>query len=340
MDYGIQSSHHLSAAPQTLLQSQQPPAPAAHLYSAYYSTANPNPYPNPIVRHEDPSPSTLVFADGAVAQAVESGYDGQAVSYGAYQPHQHTAAPYPYAQILGVASFQQAKKKLKMHSNILDLEEKKQKVIEGGASAAEVRVCTICNVVCNSNKVFASHLAGEKHALKAYGPNYRTMVPKIKAHLKQMNYAKKSIPKPLNKIQSSVFNPAPKPVQTFFCEVCKIDCNGQETLNTHKMGKKHKGNLQKLQQKITPKPSASSSDKNISSGEDQTTTNAEAVKKTPPAKESLQTKKEKVVKGGAAEEAIIVCALCDVVCNSKAVYESHIAGKKHLYLINKQETRA
>ncbi|XVE54731.1 hypothetical protein DITRI_Ditri03aG0105300 [Diplodiscus trichospermus] len=45
-----------------------------------------------------------------------------------------------------------------------DLEVKKKKVLEGGAAAACVRVCTICNVVCNSQKVFNYHLSGQKHA--------------------------------------------------------------------------------------------------------------------------------------------------------------------------------
>lgn len=46
------------------------------------------------------------------------------------------------------------------------LETKKQKVIAGGAPPDSVRICTICNIVCNGDKVFAFHLAGEKHAFK------------------------------------------------------------------------------------------------------------------------------------------------------------------------------
>ncbi|KAG8384637.1 hypothetical protein BUALT_Bualt04G0138600 [Buddleja alternifolia] len=44
-----------------------------------------------------------------------------------------------------------------------DLETKKRKVMEGGAPENNVRACSICNVVCNSAKVFDSHLAGQKH---------------------------------------------------------------------------------------------------------------------------------------------------------------------------------
>ena len=45
-----------------------------------------------------------------------------------------------------------------------DLETKKRKILEEGAKPNAVMVCTICNVVVNSQKVYSSHLAGSKHA--------------------------------------------------------------------------------------------------------------------------------------------------------------------------------
>ncbi|KAI3794011.1 hypothetical protein L1987_36636 [Smallanthus sonchifolius] len=45
-----------------------------------------------------------------------------------------------------------------------DLENKRMKVLQGGAAANAVRTCSICNVVCNSDTVFRFHLAGQKHA--------------------------------------------------------------------------------------------------------------------------------------------------------------------------------
>lgn len=45
-----------------------------------------------------------------------------------------------------------------------DLEVKKQRVLGHGAPAVGVRICTICNVVCNSETVYNDHLAGQKHA--------------------------------------------------------------------------------------------------------------------------------------------------------------------------------
>ncbi|XP_023771420.1 uncharacterized protein LOC111920075 [Lactuca sativa] len=44
-----------------------------------------------------------------------------------------------------------------------ELEMKRRKVVEGGASVNAVRTCTICNVVCNSDTVFRFHLGGQKH---------------------------------------------------------------------------------------------------------------------------------------------------------------------------------
>ncbi|KAG1366796.1 zinc finger RNA-binding protein [Cocos nucifera] len=44
-----------------------------------------------------------------------------------------------------------------------DLEAKKRRVLEGGAAAEGVKVCGICNVVVNSQKVFEYHIAGQRH---------------------------------------------------------------------------------------------------------------------------------------------------------------------------------
>lgn len=34
----------------------------------------------------------------------------------------------------------------------------------GGAAAEEVKVCTLCNVVVNSQKAYEYHITGQKHA--------------------------------------------------------------------------------------------------------------------------------------------------------------------------------
>ncbi|KAL1223439.1 hypothetical protein V5N11_003498 [Cardamine amara subsp. amara] len=47
------------------------------------------------------------------------------------------------------------------------LESKRRRVVEGGVSNESIRMCRICNVVCNSDKVYNDHLAGQKHTTKA-----------------------------------------------------------------------------------------------------------------------------------------------------------------------------
>ena len=44
-----------------------------------------------------------------------------------------------------------------------DLEVKKRRVLEAGAPQGEVKICTACNVVVNSQKVYEFHIAGHKH---------------------------------------------------------------------------------------------------------------------------------------------------------------------------------
>ncbi|KAL0927868.1 hypothetical protein M5K25_002086 [Dendrobium thyrsiflorum] len=76
MDARIFKSHHLNAAPQTLVQphSQPPPqAAAAHLYPAYLMNEKAYPYLYPIlfVKYGDASSSSLVFTHGGIARAAE-----------------------------------------------------------------------------------------------------------------------------------------------------------------------------------------------------------------------------------------------------------------------------
>ncbi|CAL9248091.1 unnamed protein product [Arabidopsis halleri] len=48
-----------------------------------------------------------------------------------------------------------------------DLETKRRRVVECGVSNESIRLCRICNVVCNSDTVYNDHLAGQKHTAKA-----------------------------------------------------------------------------------------------------------------------------------------------------------------------------
>lgn len=155
-------------------------------------------------------------------------------------------------------------------------------------------------------------------------------------------------------------------VRSAYCDVCKIDCQSQDVLSNHKLGRKHMKNLQKLQESITPKPAnapakvaTSNSDtsasqskavneqlqKNIgpAAKEDTSASQSKTVNEqlqknnVPAAEEDLETKKQKVLSGGAAADAVRVCTCCNVVCNSELVYNFHIAGKKHAARVKKQQ---
>nr|CAD1822629.1 unnamed protein product [Ananas comosus var. bracteatus] len=138
-----------------------------------------------------------------------------------------------------------------------------------------------------------------------------------------------------------------------FCEVCKVDCNSADVLKTHKQGRKHKKNLQKLQESITPKPvvqapttTVASSQETLDANQGNTVTLGQQTKKkkkkaaaTAASAEELELKKRRVLTGGAAEENVKVCTVCNVVANNQKVFDYHIAGQKHAAMVKKQQER-
>ncbi|CAL9103942.1 unnamed protein product [Musa textilis] len=216
-----------------------------------------------------------------------------------------------------------------------DLETKKSKVIQGGVAAESVRVCTLCDVVCNSDKVFASHLAGEKHIIKAQGrlSNSPSMVSLNNA--KPGNSTNETNFPACTSSMTSGSHAAPWMVQPLYCEICNISCNSEDVLNKHKMGKKHKKNLEKLQETFTEKPTNAQV---VDVQMENPAAFEETDNKTGPAfEQDLETKRRKVLEQGAAADAIRGCYLCNVVCNSQKVFDIHIAGQKHKAMVKKQQ---
>lgn len=139
----------------------------------------------------------------------------------------------------------------------------------------------------------------------------------------------------------------PKVVQPASCEVCKIQCDTLEVLMIHKTGKKHKKNLEKLQDSITPKPS-----KPLNNAVETNTAPAAASdgvmpvvqakknKSSPASAEDLEVKKRRVLDAGAAQGEVKICTACNVVVNSQKVYEFHILGHKHKANVQKQQQAA
>lgn len=138
----------------------------------------------------------------------------------------------------------------------------------------------------------------------------------------------------------------PKAVQPATCEVCKIQCDTLEVLMIHKQGKKHKKNLEKLQDSITPKPIIKPPTNAIGPIIAPTAVDNCLVPSVPPKKkksclaatpEDLEVKKRRVLEAGAAQGEVKVCMVCNVVVNSQKVYEFHIAGQKHQAMVQKQQ---
>ncbi|XVF11839.1 hypothetical protein REPUB_Repub08aG0061800 [Reevesia pubescens] len=222
-------------------------------------------------------------------------------------------------------------------ANVQELERKKQKLLNAGAAVDSVRMCTICNVACNSYDVFTKHLSGRRHAAQAGLIAVDGIGPYIAATPANDHFWNKG--KKIMKISQSTW-----------CDVCKINCNSNDVYANHLSGKKHLKNLENLEKSKNGTYDPSSIDTraatnlvigamenpaaNSSSG-----SNVQKLEKAalPEAsKEDLAVKKRKVMEGGASAAAVRVCTICNVVCNSQQVFKFHLTGQKHAAMVKKQ----
>ncbi|XWS60475.1 hypothetical protein CRYUN_Cryun07bG0039400 [Craigia yunnanensis] len=223
-------------------------------------------------------------------------------------------------------------------ANGQELERKKQKLLNAGAAVDSVRMCTICNVACNSHEAFTKHLSGRRHAAQAgliavdgIGP----YLAALRANDHFWNKGKKT-----TKINQSTW-----------CEVCKINCNSNDVYAKHLSGKKHLKNLEILEKSKNGTCDSSSIDTSAATNliigplenpaaNDSSVVNVQKAEKRvalPEApQEDLETKTLKVMEGGAAASAIRVCTICNVVCNSQKVFNYHLTGQKHAAMLKKQ----
>ncbi|XP_006661689.1 zinc finger RNA-binding protein-like [Oryza brachyantha] len=139
----------------------------------------------------------------------------------------------------------------------------------------------------------------------------------------------------------------PKVVQPLTCEVCKIQCDTPDVLRIHKTGKKHKKNLERLQDSITPKAVKPPNTATPSAAPAAITTTPSVLpavqtkkkKSSAATPEELEFKKRRVLEAGAAQGEVKICTVCNVVVNSQKVYEFHIAGQKHQAMAQKQQAQ-
>ncbi|CAI9752734.1 unnamed protein product [Fraxinus pennsylvanica] len=128
-----------------------------------------------------------------------------------------------------------------------------------------------------------------------------------------------------------------KVVQSAWCEVCKIECNSKDVFDQHKLGKKHKKNMEKLNGITSTFVAASASliGPQEKQDKEKATGGQKAQKRAAQQTEDLETKRRKVLEGGAAVDAVRACVFCNVVCNSETVFNHHLAGQKHASVVKK-----
>ncbi|XP_058070306.1 uncharacterized protein LOC131219266 [Magnolia sinica] len=139
-----------------------------------------------------------------------------------------------------------------------------------------------------------------------------------------------------------------KVVQSAWCEICKIECNSKDVLDKHKMGKKHKKSLEKLEAKKEAVAAAAkpknpvAAKKETPSGEVGNAAGGQATRRkgAPTEVEDLETKRRKLMESGAAPDSLRVCAICNVAVNSETVFNYHLAGQKHAAQLKKHAATA
>lgn len=145
------------------------------------------------------------------------------------------------------------------------------------------------------------------------------------------------------------FGPWTKPpkkikfTQPLWCEVCKINCNSRDAYIAHISGKKHMKNQETLSK---PLIAAAGSPMSVESSNALQCAANPVIG--PPEKpnilkldkvvtlEDVELKRRKLVEGGVTANAIKLCTLCNVVCNSQTVFNFHLTGQKHAAMVKKQ----
>ncbi|PIA63009.1 hypothetical protein AQUCO_00200790v1 [Aquilegia coerulea] len=228
-----------------------------------------------------------------------------------------------------------------------DLETKRQKLLECGAAVGSVMLCSMCNVVCNSQIVFLHHLNGKQHAAQVGMIASSTVSPPNPLPASSTNTVVQTT---LNKSKTKGVK-KPKIVQSAWCEICSVDCVSQDVLEKHKIGKKHQKKLEMLNESLKTNTTTASTLTQISSNlmigppenpssNDGNTDRSKKGKKNPASVEDVETKRQKVVSNGTATEAVRVCAICNVVCNSQKVFNYHLSGKQHATMMKKHAEAA
>lgn len=121
-----------------------------------------------------------------------------------------------------------------------DLGTKKKKLMQCGVPKGSMRVCTVCNIVCNSEVVFADHIVGKKHIAqvqKSAGVcNLKQSIPP----------SAKKIPENIDVKRQKMQGNGTPATSVRVCAMCNVVCNSDSVFTSHLSGQKHASMLKKM----------------------------------------------------------------------------------------------
>ncbi|CAH8389638.1 unnamed protein product [Eruca vesicaria subsp. sativa] len=160
--------------------------------------------------------------------------------------------------------------------------------------------CRLCNVTCQRQVVFDSHLRGQKHAAAILSQSEALIDSK---KLEEKVYREKDQPK------EAVAEP--KPNANYHCRLCNVTCQSQVVFDSHLRGQKHTSMLSQSKELIGSKK-----------------IQEKGLVEKDGARETIAEPKPNTV---------YVCSLCNVTCQSQIVFDSHLRGQKHVAMLSQSE---
>jgi len=239
-------------------------------------------------------------------------------------PSQYPPAPQA-AQTVNDANQSVEPAEVKQMGDVVIAEMKKTKSVPVGDEYCEwitgtdgepVMRCWLCDVICNSGIMQASHCQGKKHK-------------KNKAEVRGM---------PIDKLRAKIAKTAkPLPKNVGRCKLCDVDFPTEAQRKSHMNGKKHKENVRlrdegrehEIQKHKRKKGFYTSYDRLPASTQQNYELSRRAKSKTPRSVQPCLDDPYVVQRNG-----VRGCVLCDVTFNSAVMEASHIGGKWHKFAAN------
>eukprot|EP01018_Ginkgo_biloba_P024836 Gb_40020 [translate_table: standard] len=178
--------------------------------------------------------------------------------------------------------------------------------------------CSVCEIDCNTKDVLEQHKGGKKHKKKLEKQEAQLAVQKKinERHMQQFKNLEKG-----SRDQEKDLKDDKKAVTLI------LSVNGSTESNKNQNERAIIESQKEQQQSdINQKPDSNHGKRKL--------------EKLKGAADNILIKRQRLLDAGTAIEAVKVCSLCNAVCNSQTVFDSHLAGKKHAAQLKKLEEDA